>query len=95
MLNNPSKYVFSNIQMDNINYLQNSTLKIEDVLIREYECSAVSDALELLCYNKHIYDNFIDEFLDINSRRISLTQQGAFAYRDGYYLNEAQKNIGI
>ncbi len=51
--------------------------------------------VEVLNYNKHIYYNIIGEFLDLDTRRISLTQAGALAFRDGYYLNEAQWKISI
>ncbi len=95
ILNNPQKYHYSKIPNRRINFIQEQIVKIEDVVINEFQWGEVSDALEVLNYNKHIYDNIIGGFLDLDSRRISLTQEGAFAFRDGHYLNEAQKKISI
>ncbi len=95
ILNNPIKYNQTNIPLGRINFIQEQRAKIEDVVINEFEWGEVSDALEVLNYNKHIYDNVVGDFLDLDSRRISLTQEGAFAFRDGHYLNEALKKISI
>jgi hypothetical protein len=95
ILNNPQKYNYTNIPFGRINFIQEQKVTIEDVVINDFQWSEVSDALEVLNYNKHIYDNIVGDFLDLDSRRISLTQEGAFAFRDGHYLNEALKKISI
>lgn len=95
ILNNPQKYHDSKIPNGRINFIQEQKVTIEEVVINEFQWGEVSDALEVLNYNKHIYDNIVGDFLDLDSRRISLTQKGAFAFRDGHYLNEALKKISI
>jgi hypothetical protein len=95
ILNNPNKYHQNNIEREKINSLQQKIVPIEEVVINDFEWSEVSDAIELLHYNNHILDNVIGDFLDLNSRRISLTKEGAFAFRNGYYLMEAQKKNSI
>ena len=93
VLNSPEKYKVKPEDSNSIFHWQEKVTRHNEIEIKNTGYYEVSDALELMSYNKHIEDTApkspIDE--DISNRKISLTYEGVIAYLSGHYLKEYKK----
>lgn len=95
ILNNPDNYKPENYPPGHIMYLRGINKTVEEVVITEYEMGEVADAVELLAINNHVKDETIGAYMDAENRQISLTHDGALAYRSKFYIKEAQAELSL
>lgn len=93
ILNNPEKYKKRPKDSNTVFHWQEKITRDNEIVIKDFGWYQVSDALELMAYNKHIEDSFPKTpFVeDILHRTITLTYEGVVAYLGGYYLKEYKK----
>ena len=78
ILNNPEKYKKRPEEGNTIFYWQEKITRDNEIIIKDFGWYQVSDALELMAYNKHVKDSFPETpfVKDITNRKITLTYDG-------------------
>ncbi|WP_276501941.1 hypothetical protein [Terrimonas pollutisoli] len=99
IINYPEKYTDDKIPKDQLNYLKNKIVTVEEVDAErmKYNWIEVNDALEVLVLNGHITESPVEIHIysDSMKREVRLTNKGAIDYRMGFYLKEAGKELSI
>lgn len=88
ILNAPEKYKKG---IEGVTFLNEYKLTVENVTTDKYNFVQVSDAIESLTDNGHVEDKPQGQWLEYFRRDIYLTPKGAIAYRNQYYLREAEE----
>ena len=100
ILNSPEKYTQDKIPIGVIGWLKNLSVSYEEVIPEDkmkYSWNEVSEALEVLVLNDHIKESPVEIHIysDNMKRVIYLKHAGALAFRNNFYIKEAEKESAI
>ncbi|OSZ79710.1 hypothetical protein CAP36_00125 [Chitinophagaceae bacterium IBVUCB2] len=100
ILNSPEKYTNDKMPIGVIGWLKNLSVTYEEVIPEaemKYQWAEVSEALEVLALNNHIKETPVEIHIysDNMKRVVYLKNEGALAFRNNYYLKEAEIELSI
>lgn len=85
LLNNPEDF---RVPEGQVNYLQNRKTVKTEIKIKDYDYEIVSRAVDRLVYEEEVIKEVDNEWLQIESKKIKLTEKGLHSLYNNKYLKE-------